>query len=162
MTLLARLYLGKGETAKGFELAKNAHNLAPSDPNVSAILGRLAFAMHDYPWSLSLLKESVANRPNDPDAQFDLAQALYSAGSIGDAEVAARRALDSKTGFERSAEAQRFLDLISLADDPARALSEADRIDGVLKTEPDNVPALMAAGEVSEQKGNSTAAVSDV
>jgi tetratricopeptide (TPR) repeat protein len=159
MTLLARLYLGKGETAKAFELAKNAHNLAPSDPNVAAVLGRLAFAMHDYPWSLSLLKDSVANRPNDPDAQFDLARSSYSVGSIGDAEVAARRALDLKTGFDRAAEAQRFLDLISLAGDPARALSEADRVDGILKGDPDNVPALMAAGEAREQKGDSTAAV---
>jgi tetratricopeptide (TPR) repeat protein len=159
LTLLARLYLGNGETAKGFELAKNAHNLAPNDATVSAVLGRLAYAMHDYRWSLSLLRDSVASRPNDPDVQYDLARALYSVGSIGDAQVAARRALDSKASFDRSAEAQSFLDVIALSADPGRVLSESERIEGILKTDPDNVPALMAAGEANEQKGNSTAAV---
>ncbi len=159
MTLLAKLYFGKGETAKGFELAKTAHNLAPNDPKVSEILGRLAYAMHDYRWSLSLLKDSVANLPSDPDAQFDLAQAFYSVGSVGDAETAARHALDAKTSFDRSADAQRFLDLISLSSDPTHALTQEEQVEGILKTSPDYAPALMASGEINEQKGHSTAAV---
>jgi tetratricopeptide (TPR) repeat protein len=161
ITLLARLYYLKGEMAKGFDLAKAAHALAPDDPDVAQILGRLAFSMHDYPWSLSLLKEAAAKHPNDPDTQFDLAQAFYSTGGVSDAVAAMRNALGSNAKFGRAADAARFLDMVAIGDDPARALSEEDRIESDLRTEPENVPALMAMGNVFEQKGNPIAAIQE-
>jgi exosortase/archaeosortase family protein len=161
ITLLAHLYSSKGDTAKAFDLAKAAHNLAPEDPKVAHILGQLAYRMHDYPWSLSLLKEASAQLPNDPDVLFDLAQAFYSLGGIRDAEAAMRSALDSNAHFDRAEEATRFLELLALEDDPARALSQADRIAQVLKVEPGNAPALMANGAVFEQKNNPAAATQE-
>jgi|CZKI01.1.fsa_nt_gi tetratricopeptide (TPR) repeat protein len=161
LTLLARLYSSGGDTAKALDLAKTAHNLAPEDPYAAYILGRLAYKTHDYPWSLSLLKVAAARLPNDPDVLFDLAQAFYSLGGIPDAEVAMRNALSSNARFGRAEEATRFLELLPLADDPARALSQADRIAQVLKMEPDNGMALMANGAAFEQKGNLAAATQE-
>jgi len=161
ITLLAKLYYSKGEIAKGFELAKAAHNLAPDNPGAAQVLGRLAFAMHNYPWALSLLKEAAAKHPNDPDVLFDLAQALYSLGGVSDAAAAMRNALVLNAKFGRAAEAAGFLDLVALEDDPARALSEADRVEKILKAEPENVSALMAMGEVFEQRGNPVAAIQE-
>jgi tetratricopeptide (TPR) repeat protein len=159
MRLLAGLYTSKGQASKGFELAKAAHNLAPSDPEVAEILGRLAFAMHDYHWSLSLLSDSTAKLPNDPDAQFDLARALYSVGNVADSESAVRHALDLSARFGRANEARAFLDLVSLGDDPKRAASESERVDALVKAEPDNGPALVAQGEADEEKGDAAAAI---
>jgi len=146
---------------KAFDLAKTAHNLAPDDPDVAQVLGRVAFAMRDYPWSLSLLKLAAARHPNDPELLFDLAQAFYSVGGVSDAEAAMRNALGSHATFGRAKEAAAFLDLVALEEDPARAISEADRIDKALKAEPDNVPALMAMGEAFEQRGNRVAAIQE-
>jgi tetratricopeptide (TPR) repeat protein len=161
IALLAGLYYSRGEMPKAFDLAKTAHNLAPDDPDVAQVLGRVAFAMRDYPWSLSLLKLAAARHPNDPELLFDLAQAFYSVGGVSDAEAAMRNALGSHATFGRAKEAAAFLDLVALEEDPARAISEADRIDKALKAEPDNVPALMAMGEAFEQRGNRVAAIQE-
>jgi len=158
VSLLARLYSSKGDTARAFDLAKAAHNLAPEDPKTAHTLGQLAFRMRNYTWSLSLLKEAAAQLTNDPDVQFDLAQAFYSLGGVQDAEAAARSALDLKAQFGRAAEAGRFLELLELGGDPARAATQEERLNQLVKAEPDNVPALMALGAVLEQKGDTPAA----
>jgi tetratricopeptide (TPR) repeat protein len=159
MRLLAGLYSDKGQIAKGFELARTAHILAPNDSQVAEILGRLAFAMHDFRWSLSLLRDSAANRPSDPDAHYDLGKAFYSLGFVSDAKSSVEKALDLKGPFGRVDEAKKFLELVALGDDPKQAADQYDRLAALASAEPDNVPALVAKGEVSEQNGKVTEAI---
>ena len=161
MRLLADLYSSKGEISKGFELAKAAHNLAPSDPHVAEILGRLAFANRDYRWSLSLLQDTTANQPNDPDAFYDLGRALYSLGSVKESEVAVQQALDIKSRFARREAASRFLESVYLGDDPQKAAEALTRLHSLLVEEPNNIPALVAQGEAHEQIGNAPEAIRD-
>jgi cytochrome c-type biogenesis protein CcmH/NrfG len=56
---LARLYSARPQQqAKAFELAKAAYKVAPEDPRVGRLLGRLAYQTGDFKWSLDLLQEA--------------------------------------------------------------------------------------------------------
>ena len=159
MRLLAGLYLLKGDNAKGFELAKTAHNLAPNDDRVSEILGRLAYSMHDYRWSLSLLKDAAADRPDDPDAQYDLGKAYYSLGFVSEAESSVRRALDLSSQFGRRDEAAKFLELVKLGDDSKNAATQLSRLNSLVSDDAEDIPAWMAKGEANEQTGSASEAI---
>ncbi|HTS19499.1 MAG TPA: tetratricopeptide repeat protein [Verrucomicrobiae bacterium] len=146
------------DMSKAMEFAKAAYKAAPDDNAASAILGRLAFQTGDYRWAASLLQQASQREPQNPDLSYDYALAAYSVGQVSNAELAARSALNVAAGFSRSVEAGRFLDLLALAGNPTQAVVEASRVEGALKSEPNNVPALMASGTIAEQKGDVTAA----
>jgi Flp pilus assembly protein TadD len=123
------------------------------------VLGRLAFASGDFKWALSLLEQSARKNAADPELSYDLATAYYSVGRVHDAESAMNGAVRSGEPFARANDAKQFLDLIALAASPARALEAQPRVAEILRTDPANVPALMALGIAAEQRGDAGAAV---
>jgi tetratricopeptide (TPR) repeat protein len=145
-------------TQKALELAKTAHKLAPDDPEVSHTLGRLAYQTGDYKLALGLLQETVRGKPGEPETLFDLAEASYSVGKVADAEAAMRSALQTGAAFSRIDEAKRFLDMIALAANPSQAVSATARVEEILKSNPDYVPALVVSAVISEQKANANLA----
>lgn len=149
---LTRLYVATspGNLQKPLNLARNAYKLAPDDDEVLRTLGPLAFQSGDYKWSLTLLQQSAEAHPNDPQILFELAQASYSTGDVPGAEASMRTAL--KSGLDRGHldEAQRFLEMLALAADSTKAARESPRLNDLLKTNPNNVPILMAAAAGSE------------
>jgi Flp pilus assembly protein TadD len=149
---LARLYAAHHDATKARELAEAARKVAPDDPNVTHILGRLAFQTGDYPWAASLLQQ-------DPGLQFDLANANYAVGRTQDAETAMQLALKLNAGFAHAEDARRFLDLTALAANPAQAVASAATVEQALKSDPANVPALMAMGAIQEARHNAAAAI---
>jgi len=155
---LARLYVARKDTAKAFDLAKAAHNLAPDDPDVTHLLGRLAYQTGDFQWAASLLQEASGRQPDDPDVLCDLAEAFYSVGRASDAESTMRRAVESTAQFSRTDEARRFLEMLTLAADPALATTEEAKVAQVLKANPGYVPALMAMAAVNERRSDLAAA----
>ncbi|MDE3067267.1 MAG: tetratricopeptide repeat protein [Verrucomicrobiota bacterium] len=158
MINLAQLYaMDPQGLQQGFTLAKNAYQLLPNDPTVTLVLGRLAYRTGDYKWAFNLLQQSAQSKPGDPSVLLDLARAAYSVGQVSDAESALRGALQAPS-FPQAAEARRFLDLLGLAANPAQALASAARVEGILKTEPDYVPALMAKAVIAQQKSDFAAA----
>ena len=81
VTKLAQLYAGPlRNKEKAFTYAKKARELAPTDPQVAGILGKVAYESGNFTWSYSLLQEAARQRQNDPFILHDLAWAAYSCG----------------------------------------------------------------------------------
>ncbi len=156
---LANLHARRpSDTQKAFELAKAAYNLAPDDAAVPPLLGGLAFQTGDYKWALSLFQDAVQKRRDDPELLFHLAECFYSVGKIGEAETTMRSALQQRAPFARTNEAAQFLDMLALSANPSSAVAQRARVEGLVKSNPDCVPALMALAAGSEQNEDMTAA----
>ena len=150
---LTQLYaINPENTQKALELAKAAYKLAPDNAEVAKLFGRLAYETGDYKLSLNLLQEVVRNESSNEQVLFDFARSSYAMGRVADAQTAMRNLLKSGNHFSRTNEVMRFLRLTVLADDSSQAVLAADQVAGILKTEPDYVPALMVLGRISEQK----------
>ncbi|HEX4644520.1 MAG TPA: tetratricopeptide repeat protein, partial [Verrucomicrobiae bacterium] len=152
---LARLV----DPEKGFALAKEAYKLAPDDPEVSHVLGWLAYRKGDYKWSLSLLQETARQQPGNPELLYQLAEAAYSRGQVSDAETALRGVLAAGKTSPEADQARRFLDLIALNASPSTDQSSVDRVGQILKTDPANAPALMAMAAIDEKKSDLKGAI---
>jgi len=157
MTHLAQLYSPKDQQ-KAFDMAKAAYELVPNDPNVSYIYGRLAYQTGNYKLAASLLQEVAQNQSASPQALYDFADAAYSIGNISDAQAAMLNALQAGLASPQSDEARQFLDLVTLYANPTQAVAAESRVEEVLKSNPGDVPALMAMAMINEQKTNFFAA----
>jgi putative PEP-CTERM system TPR-repeat lipoprotein len=159
LTALGRLYATRlHQTDKAFELAKTAHKLSPDDTDISHLLGSLAYETGDYKWSLSLLEETARKRAGEPQVNYDLALARYSVGRVADARAAMQTAAQGGADFAHATDAQCFLDMLSILDNPAQAAAAQDRVQQVLKRDGQYAPALMVLGAIDEQKGEKSAA----
>jgi tetratricopeptide (TPR) repeat protein len=154
---LIRVNAGRKDTAKAFELAKAARKLAPEDAEVARMLGQLAFQTGDYQWASNLLQQAAVKQPDDPGLLYNLALSSYSVGRVDDALGAIRHALEVNPTFPDATKARRFMDLVALSADPAQAVNAAAKIEQAVKSDPNDVPALMALGAINEQKQDSAA-----
>lgn len=152
-TLLALVHIYVGplrNPAKARDLARNAHNLQPTDGQAAWKFGRLIYEAQDYPWATSLLQEAARQLPNQSDVLFDLAQAQYAIGRVPEAEASLKQALADQKLSGRDA-AQRMATLIA-AKTPALVQAALPEARKVLTTEPANIPALMVAAQAAEQQ----------
>ncbi len=140
---LARL-TAPADAAKAYAYAKSAYQLNQNDPEVTHLTGRLAFLTGDYPFALTLLQLTAQSQPHDPEVLFDLGEALYSQGKVAEARTAMQNAVQTGASFSRAADAKKFLAMTALADAPAQALTSSAQVGEILKSTPDDVPALMA------------------
>jgi tetratricopeptide (TPR) repeat protein len=157
MVNLTQIYARK-DVAKAYAMARDAYKLAPNDPKVSQVYGRLAYQSGDYKLASTLLQQSVQAQPDDGLGLFDYAQATYCLGQVAEAQTALQNALQFNLPAPQATEARRMLDLINMAADPAQAVAASARLAEILKTEPDYVPALMAQAAASERQANLAAA----
>jgi tetratricopeptide (TPR) repeat protein len=104
----------------------------------------------NYQEAASTLQQTLQNQPNDASLLFDYARAAYSIGRVSDAQTALQNALAANPPAAQAGQARRILDMITLAADPAQASAANTRIGEILKSEPDDVPALMARAAASE------------
>jgi len=159
MAALATLHSTvRNDQAKALELARNARNLAPEDPNAAWLLGRLNLNGGDHRLALSLLQEAAQKFPGQPAVQYDLALALYCNGKVNEANDAMRAALGASPASPQNESARRFLALSLLHTDPQKARAAAAEIDAALKANPDYLPALIASAVLQQQSGNAPAA----
>jgi tetratricopeptide (TPR) repeat protein len=157
MLNLAQLDAAK-DVAKAGVLAKAAYAQAPDNPDAAHIYGLLAGQTGDYKLAASLLQQAVQNRANDPRFLFDYAQAAYRVGNVSDAQTAMQNAVQLNLPAPQATEARRWLDLVSLAGDPAQASAASVRVAEILKAEPDYAPALMVLGVIHEHDADATVA----
>lgn len=67
----ARLYLRYlDDDQRAYELALKARELLPEDPEVSFVLGKVAYGRKEFDWAGQLLEETVALRPDDAEALY--------------------------------------------------------------------------------------------
>jgi tetratricopeptide (TPR) repeat protein len=138
---------------KAIDLAKKARNLAPEDPHVAHLLGRLAYDIGDSKWALSLLQESDRKAPGNADVLYDLGLAYYSLGRMTEAETAVQGALRASPTFARAEGAKRFLAMEAVCRKPAAAAEASAQVQQALRAEPDCPPAMLAAALIFEQQG---------
>jgi tetratricopeptide (TPR) repeat protein len=154
LTKLAQLYAGPlHNKEKALTYAKKARELTPGDPQVTGILGKVAYQSGNLAWSYSLLQEAARQRQNDSSILHDLAWAAYSLGKVNEARDAMQKVLTNSADSSQAADAKKFLALTKLNENPkALMASEAD-LQKELNSDPEYLPALMAQAALDKQRG---------
>jgi tetratricopeptide (TPR) repeat protein len=153
-TNLAQLYGGPLQNKeKALTYAKKARELAPGDPKVTGILGKVAYKTGNFSWSYSLLQEAARRRENDPSILHDFAWAAYTMGKVNEARDMMQKAVTADPHFPEVDDARKFLLLASLGENPEELVAAANEIQKELQTNPEYLPALMAEAALDEQRG---------
>lgn len=97
------------ELDRAYELATKARALAPDSAPIADTLGWIHFKRREYPQALSLLVESAAKLPGNPEVLFHLGMARRMAGQTEAALQALRIAVASPLNFRGKDEAKRQL-----------------------------------------------------
>jgi Flp pilus assembly protein TadD len=134
--------------------AKKARELAPADPQVAALVGKVAYQSNNFTWSYSLLQEAARQRQNDPEILHGLAWAGYSLGKVNEARDAMQKVLTAGPDSPQAADAQKFL-AFTASDENPRKLTDVQK---ELKSNPEYVPALMAEAALDAQHGEAKSA----
>jgi tetratricopeptide (TPR) repeat protein len=151
---LAELYAGPLQNKeKALAYAKEARELAPADPKVTGILGKVAYQTGNFTWSYSLLQEAGRQRQNDPSLMHDLAWAAYSLGKVNEARDAMQKVLAGGTDGSQAAVARKFLALTAVSENPKELAAAESDVQKELKSNPEYVPALMVQAALDAQRG---------
>ncbi len=150
---LAEVYAGPLQNKeKALDYAKKARELAPADPQVAGILGKVAYQSGNFSWSYSLLQEAARQRQNDPSVLYNLAWAAYSLGKVNEARDAMQRALTAGAESSQAADARKFLAFTALDENPKELIAGESQVQSELKSNPEYVPALMAQATLLAQR----------
>jgi tetratricopeptide (TPR) repeat protein len=153
-TKLAQLNAGPLQNKeKALAYAKKARELAPGDPQVASILGKVAYDSGNFTWSYSVLQEAVRRRPNDPSILHDLAWAAYSLGKLNEARDLMQKSLTIAPNSPSAADAKKFVALTALDENPKELMAADTQVQQELKSNPQYVPALMAQAALDAQHG---------
>jgi len=153
VTKLAQLYAGPLQNKeKAFAYAKKARELTPGDPQVTAILGKVAYQNGNFSWAYGLLQEAARQRGTDPSILHDLAWAAYTLGKVSEARAIMQKALATGSDFPDAADAKRFLSLTAL-ENPKELAADDNEIQKELQTDAQYLPALMARAALDEHRG---------
>jgi tetratricopeptide (TPR) repeat protein len=118
---LANIYSDQlSQLDKAYELAERARKALPDDPHAADTLGWIYFKKGLYHSALSVLEQSAAKLPAEPEPQFHLGMALSMIGNKDDARRALQRAAEASKDFPDKEEARRRLK--ELAKVPARVM----------------------------------------
>jgi tetratricopeptide (TPR) repeat protein len=154
LSRLAELYAARlKDPKKALELGREARNLAPENPDIALVLGRLALNAGDHAWALSVLQDSVRRKPDQAEARYYLAWAAYAIGRVAEARDAMQQFTRSQTGSPLAAEAERFLKLTALYPNPGPAPQAEALVNDALKSQPDHLPALLVSALLKEKAG---------
>lgn len=155
LSALVDLYAGPSSNpARALEIAKTLHGLVPNDGETAWRLGRIALRLGEAPWAATVLRSAATALRDQPDLQFDLAQAVYGIGRVEEAERALSEALGSGAFTKRREEAKRFASMVAATADPARAQAGLSEARQILAAEPDYLPALQVSALAQEQTRN--------
>ena len=157
---LAQLYSGplhKGQ--KALEFAKKSRDLAPRDPQVEGLLGRIAYDTGNFAWAYSLLQESVQQLADDMALLSDFAWTAYRLGKIDEAHDSMQKLVETNPNAPQAKDARIFLAMLALEPKPQDAMAAEAEINKVLTGDPGYLPALIARAVAQAQRGQTAAAV---
>src|SRR5215813_367289 len=150
---LAVLYSERlGQLDKAYDLAKQAREAAPNDPNVADTLGWISFKKGDYGSALRLLRESASKISDQPEIQFHLGMAHYMMGEEEPARVALQRATDANADFPGKDEARARLALLAI-DIGAPQTAARNQLESYLRERPNDPVALVHLARLQERDG---------
>ncbi|MBL9136438.1 MAG: tetratricopeptide repeat protein [Verrucomicrobiales bacterium] len=161
LTRLAGVYASKlGNIPRAAELSRTASTLAPNDPEVSYLAGRIALAGSDQAVAYGLLQTAARRLTNRVDVTHDLGMAAFNQGNIDEAtRIMEGVATSTAPGAKPYAEsARRFLTFLTITKNPAAAPQAASEIQKALQADPAYAPALLAYGVLAEQQSKFTEA----
>jgi tetratricopeptide (TPR) repeat protein len=98
-----------GEREKALALAQTAKDVAPDDPRISDTLGWILYRRGAYQRALSLLQESAAKLPHNPQVQYHVGMAYAQVGDQVSARKALTAAVNSPVNFQGKEEARKVL-----------------------------------------------------
>ena len=154
VTRLAQLYAGPlPNKEKALAYAKKARELAPDDPQIAALVGKIAYESGNSAWSYSLLQEATRQRQKDPALLYDLAWAAYSLGKVSEARDAMQKVLTNNPDATHAVDAKKFLALTSLDENPKDLIASEAEVQKELQSNPEYVPALMAQAALDTEHG---------
>ena len=152
---LVHLYSGPlHDAARARVLAKDAHEIAPSDPRIAHTLGRLLYQTGDYSWSLDLLQQAAMQLRDEPELKYDLARSYYSVGKSAEAEDTLKSMPTDGVSPEISSQARRLASMIAAGKDPAQAQASLSEAQTILEADPSSVPANMVLALAREAQGS--------
>jgi Flp pilus assembly protein TadD len=152
---MVRIYMARKETTKALEIARAIHKRAPDDPEVNHTLGRLAFAAGDRTWGFGLLQESARKLADNPDVQFDYAEAALGKGDLSIARDSLQEAQKSPNRAQAAKSLLGVIDILENGD------AQPEVVSARLKLNAEDAPALVALGVLQERKGDLAAARSN-
>jgi len=98
-----------GDKDKALQLAQMAKEVAPDDPRVSDTLGWILYKRGIYQNALSLLRDSAAKLPDNPQVQYHLGMTYAQLGDQPNARKALNAAIGSPADFQGKDEARKTL-----------------------------------------------------
>jgi tetratricopeptide (TPR) repeat protein len=151
---LAYLYaVNLGQVDKGYQLARRARDLAPTDPSVADTLGWILYQKGQYSAALGPLRESAAKLYGMPDIQFHLGMAYYMMGDEANAKTALQRVLELKGNFSETNECSQCLAVLSV--DPKTAGADTRAwLEKRVASQPGDSIAHMRLATVYQLQGN--------
>ncbi len=156
---LAQLYSGPLQNGpKALEFARKARDLAPLDPQVAGLLGRLAFDNGNFLWAYSLLQESVRQLVDDIAVERDFAWVAYRLGRIDEAQQAMQKVISLNPNSSQAKDAREFLAMLALESKPQDAVAAEPEINRVLVGNPNYLPALIARAVAQAERDQTGAA----
>jgi tetratricopeptide (TPR) repeat protein len=154
-TKLAQLY-ALADPARAFDFLKEAHRVAPDNPDITYKLGRAVQQKNDPKWAASLFEESARQLPDNPEVMYDLALSYHDLGRLPEAESKIKSALQASS-FTRASEARLLLIMMAGYQEPsADSVVQAGNI---LKTNVDYIPALMVSAVDLHRKRDAAGAI---
>ena len=159
-TKLAELYAGPlHNKQKALSYANKARELAPSDPQITSLLGKIAYQNGNFSWSYSLLQEAARQRKDDPVVLYSLAWSAYAIGKVNEARDLMQKVEAAGGNTANIADAKTFLKFTALDQDPKQLGAAETEVQQELASNHDYVPALMAQAALYAQQGQAKQAI---
>lgn len=137
---------------KALETARQARKVAPNDPSVAGIVGRISYRAGDYSAALALLQEFANSPQAGPESTYDLALAYYGVGQVDQARANLRR-YSAAAGGNRLTDARNLLALLDFQDGKGDAGQAAALAASRLQQDTNDLAGLMTLGLVARQSG---------
>jgi tetratricopeptide (TPR) repeat protein len=111
---LAYIYSEKlNNLDRAAELARKAHDLAPTEPSVQDTFGWVLYRQGKYQEAAELLEQSASKSPDKGEIQFHLGMANYMMGRLDEARAPLQKAVSVPGDFPGKDEARSRLALLS-------------------------------------------------
>ncbi len=157
---LAELYAGPlPDKEKAVAYAKKARELAPSDPQITILLGKVAYQNGNFGWSSSLLQEAARQRRDDPAVLYNLGWSSYAMGKVNEARDLMQKVAAAGGNSAEIADAKKFLKFTALDQDPNQLGSAEGEVQKELASNGGYVPALMAQAALYAQHDQTKQAI---
>jgi tetratricopeptide (TPR) repeat protein len=151
-TKLAELYAGPlDNNEKALVYAKKARKLAPTDPQTTILLGKIAYQNGNFGWSYSLLQEAARQRRDDPAVLYSLGWSAYATGKVNEARDLMQKVAAGGGNSHEISDAKKFLRFTMLDQDPKQLVAAEAEVQSEVAANGDYVPALMAQAALYSQ-----------